>query len=450
MSKLNGFPTVYYLSLEEDIDRRTDLVKQFNEYEVTNVNGIISKRYIECNDILNGTFLHTIDDGAKGCFTSHMRAIKKWLNKTDESIAFFCEDDLSLKTVNYWNFTWNEFVSSLPEDWDCVQLLLVRDEITNIKFRERYWDDWSATAYIVKREYAKKLIDTYHPNDEFYLDIPETSRYAHLQPIIENVLYSFGNVYAFPLFVEEVEKFNCSHVADENFNGLRGGMELVNGQASSHNSSYYKILNWWKENQNTSLKNLMKTQRTLLEDYVYDTENAEKNYNLAKWYEEQGHVTSAHTYYLRAAERSQDNDIAYSALIRASFCYKAQGARDLTEKGLLENALVLLPERPEAYYFLSLIYEKKQEWQNCYIFSNFGLECYKNKIDDIDIPEFGGKHLLIYQKSVSSWWWGKGEESRNLIIELCKNYWDKLDEHYKKLVIDSIGKYGVFQKIFKE
>ena len=39
---------------------------------------------------------------------------------------------LSLKTVNYWNFTWNEFVSSLPEDWDCVQLLLIRDEIKNI------------------------------------------------------------------------------------------------------------------------------------------------------------------------------------------------------------------------------------------------------------------------------------------------------------------------------
>ena len=328
--------------------------------------------------------------------------------------------------------------------------MLVRDEITNIKFRERYWDDWSATAYIIKREYAKKLINIYHPNDEFYLDIPETSRYAHLQPIVENILYSFGNVYTFPLFVEEVEKFNCTMSNDENFDGLRDGIALVNGQVSSHNSSYYKILNWWKENQNVSLKNLMKIQRTLLEDYVYDTENAEKNYNLAKWYEEQGHITSAHTYYLRAAERSQDNNIAYSALIRASFCYKAQGARDLTEKGLLENALVLLPERPEAYYFLSLIYEKKQEWQNCYIFANFGLECYKNKIDDIDIPEFGGKHLLIYQKSVSSWWWGKGEESRNLIIELCKNYWDKLDEHYKKLVIDSIGKYGIFQKIFKE
>ena len=242
-SKLNGFPTVYYISLEEDVDRRTNLIKTFNEYGVKNINGIISKRYKECNDILHGRHLNTIDDITKGCFTSHMRAIKKWLNETDEPIAFFCEDDLSLKTVKYWNFTWTDFENSLPSDWDCVQLMWIRDEILDIKFRKRLLDDWSCTAYILKREHAKKLINTYHPNDDFYVDIPETSCYTDLQPMIENILYSFGTVYTFPLFVEEITKFNST----------RDNIEI---QLLNHDTSYHKILNWWENNVDNNIKTI--------------------------------------------------------------------------------------------------------------------------------------------------------------------------------------------------
>lgn len=174
-----------------------------------------------------------------------------------------------------------------------------------------------------------------------------------------------------------------------------------------------------------------------------DTENAEKNYNLAAWYEEQGHTAPAHTYYLRASERTTNNNFAYQALIRASFCYKKQGSRDNTEKVLLENALMLLPERPEAYYFLSLLYEKREEWQNCYIYANLGIECYKKSFDVINIPEYSGIELLIFQKAVSSWWWGRGQESRNLFTDLYKNYWKILNNNYKAIIKDNMKKIGV-------
>ena len=173
-------------------------------------------------------------------------------------------------------------------------------------------------------------------------------------------------------------------------------------------------------------------------EFSLDTENAEKNYNLAQWYESQGHTAPAHTYYLRAAERSKDNLLAYQALIRASFCYKNQGSRDATEKILLENALMLLPQRPEAYYFLSLLYERKQEWQNSYIYSNLGLQYNEESI----IPEYQGEHLLIFQKAVASWWWGKGMECRELFHSLIDNHWDKLDESHKKAVEDNITRLG--------
>ena len=174
-------------------------------------------------------------------------------------------------------------------------------------------------------------------------------------------------------------------------------------------------------------------------EFSLDTENAEKNYQLARFYEEQGHTAPAHSYYLRGAERTENKDLAYQALIRASFSYKEQGSRDLTEKNLLENAMMLLPERPEAYYFLSLIYEKKQEWQNCYIYANLGLQ-YSDKKSIVS--EYQGKHLLIFTKAVSAWWWGKGDETRNLFDFIYEHHWEDFDELHKNSIRQNLIKVG--------
>ena len=174
-------------------------------------------------------------------------------------------------------------------------------------------------------------------------------------------------------------------------------------------------------------------------EYCLDTENAQKCYNLAEWYENQNQYAPAHTYYLRCAERSEDDLLSYKSLIRSSFCYKSQGSRDATVKVALENALMLLPERPEAYYFLSLLYEKKGEWQNCYIYANLGLQ---QKETESIISEYYGKYLLIFQKAVSGWWWGKGKESRKLFHHLVDNYWDVMDESHKNAVENNITRLG--------
>jgi len=193
-----------------------------------------------------------------------------------------------------------------------------------------------------------------------------------------------------------------------------------------------------------------------LVNFSLDTENGEKNYNLAVWYENQGHTAPAHSYYLRAAERTEDNTLAYQALIRASFCYRSQGSRDGTEKVLLENALMLLPERPEAYYFLSLLYQKKSEWQNSYIYANLGLQCYRQNVGVINLPEYQGKYLLIYQKAVAAWWWGRGMECRKLFHSLVDEYWNIMDETHRVSVEDNITRLGsgpesqAFTYYFKE
>lgn len=183
---------------------------------------------------------------------------------------------------------------------------------------------------------------------------------------------------------------------------------------------------------------------TALIDFSLDTENAEKNFNLARWYEKQGHTAPAHTYYLRAAERCGNDNIsykilAYSSLIHAASCYRSQGSRDGTEKVLLENALALLPERPEAYYFLTLLYERRRDWQNCYIYAGLGLEKYNQNLIEIEWERpiyFPGKYGLIFQRALSAWAWGKSDESRELFLDLKLNH--NLDERHRAIVEKNI------------
>lgn len=407
--KLDGIPSVYYVSLEESQNRRDNLECNLEHYQVRPI-GIISKRFAECSDVITGKYADSLNEGTKGCVISHLSAIRDWYETTDEDYGFFCEDDLSLETVQYWDFTWNDFIEKVPEDAECVQLLTIRKDYDTFELRERCWDDWGATAYIVTREYAKKLIDTYIKEDSFNLELPN----ADVMPLIENILFaSVGKTYTCPLFVEEI-KFQSTFVGKDD--------DVNDGQKNNHYVAHQKVLDYWKgktqkiETEKTELENL-------LYKYSFDTENPENNFNLGVWYENNGHTAPALSYFLRCAERAKDNDLAYEALIRSSYCYDKQGTRDGSAKSLLEQALCLCPKRPEAYYLLSRFAERRQWWQDCYIYADQGL-----MYADLDSKplktdvEYPGKYGFLFEKSIAAWWWGKVDEARSLILEVKNNY----------------------------
>lgn len=190
-------------------------------------------------------------------------------------------------------------------------------------------------------------------------------------------------------------------------------------------------------------------------EFSLDTENAEKNYNLAQWYEEQGHTAPALTYYTRASERTEDKELAYVALLRGYYCYNAQGSRDNSAKILLQNAVAFYPKRPEAYFLLSQFYEKQENWQESYIYACIGLEnCDHNLPDLIDDVGYPGKYGLIFQKAMCGYWWGKGQEARILFQELINNY--EMEKTYYDLVVSNITRLGsgskeiVFRQYTKE
>lgn len=247
LNPLENFPPVYYVTLEDCVDRQEKLEGEFLSYGIK-PNAIKSKRFSESNDIITGKYLYQLTGPTQGCIVSHLKAIKQWYESEESDYAFFCEDDLSLKTVDYWDFKWEEFIERLPEDCECVQLMTIRGDFENISFRERQWDDWSETAYIMNRDYAKKIIDNYCIVDTFHLELKN----SNVMPIGENILFTnLGKVYTFPMFVENVD-IPTTDVNDT---------EVEHGQKPNHIYSSEYVYDWWVKNGKTkTIDELMNIQ----------------------------------------------------------------------------------------------------------------------------------------------------------------------------------------------
>lgn len=170
-------------------------------------------------------------------------------------------------------------------------------------------------------------------------------------------------------------------------------------------------------------------------ELALDTENAEKNYTLALEYESIGQTASAINYFFRAAERTNSKELAYECLLKKALCWERQGNRQHTVRRVLQHALYLRPKRPEAYFLMSRILERTQQYVDGYTFASIGLQ-----ICDFDLPplrsdvEYPGMYGLMFEKAICGWYWGKNKEAKNILLELSGKYKDQLDDKHKSAV----------------
>jgi hypothetical protein len=153
--------------------------------------------------------------------------------------------------------------------------------------------------------------------------------------------------------------------------------------------------------------------------YINNTEDATINFNLGLEYDLLGQTASAASFYLRAAERSSNELEQYESLLRLALCYERQGLRENTEEAILQKALLLLSDRPEAYFLLSRIYEKKQLWQDCYTYACLGIKfCNFNSQPLRSYVDYPGYYALYFQKGVAAWWVGEQDQAREIMADL--------------------------------
>lgn len=247
--KLQNFPSVNYISLYESVDRQQYMENQLNALGIKRSNAYISERFDKLSDIkITGPCIHEVT-AQFGTIIAHLNIMRNWYNSCNEPYAIFCEDDVSFESVNYWNFTWNEFMENLPSDWECVQLMRLvspwhndSEQYLKINLREGRW--WGAHS-LMRREYVKKILEkTCIGINEYHFEIWDND--ILITPIIENLLFmGVGKVYNIPLLIENL-RFNTTF-------GNR-----LSDSAKNQERSHRTVLNKWNNTGNLlNIKDIM-------------------------------------------------------------------------------------------------------------------------------------------------------------------------------------------------
>jgi hypothetical protein len=229
MSKLKNFGPVYYLNLDGQPERKQYMEDQFSHWGIDNYTRISAYdgRDDDLSDIIKGRYPENMSSGEVGCVTSHLKAIEYWYNNSDSPYAIIMEDDCNMDIVRFWNFTWEDFISRVPYDWDVVQLAIICTGDIHVKIHKRFVNEFSTACYVVTRHHAEKLIRLHGRGGKYKLDNGVKPR-----PVADDLLYNSGNTYSVPLLLYKLELGSSIHPDHiDNF----------------HRASHDGIFNFWSQ-----------------------------------------------------------------------------------------------------------------------------------------------------------------------------------------------------------
>lgn len=186
----------------------------------------------------------------------------------------------------------------------------------------------------------------------------------------------------------------------------------------------------------------------VLNRFIDNPVDPELNFGLGFEYEQKKQYAGAVSHYLRAAEYGNpvtDRLLIYEALIRMSICFRTLGQREHSESCWLLHAISIAPERPEAWWLLSLHYEHRQQWHEAYTAAcaGFDVTAQNHKKLKTDIG-YEGQYVLMFQMAVTAWYTGKSRRSRELFYALPDL---PLNDYYRQLVQNNISYLGTGENL---
>ena len=211
--KLQGIAPIYCINLDGQPERWEFMENQFKYWEIEDYTRISAYdgREDDLSDIIQGRYPEMMSSGEIGCTTSHLKAMKHFLDNSDAPYAIMMEDDCDLELVRYWNFTWADLVAHFPYDWDVVQMAIICTGDLHVRLHKRFVNDFSTACYAITRYHAEKLVRLhcrggYTGKQKYKLDQGVKPR-----PVADDLIYNSGNTFAIPLFMYKVELGSSIH-----------------------------------------------------------------------------------------------------------------------------------------------------------------------------------------------------------------------------------------------
>ena len=226
--KLKGLPPIFYINIDAQTDRAQYMEEQFKYWEIENYTRISAYdgREDDLSDVIKGRYPDMMSSGEVGCVTSHLKAIKHWMETSDSPYAIIMEDDCDISIVKYWNFTWQDFISRAPYAWDVIQLAIICTGNIVVPIHNRFINDFSTACYVITRHHAEKLIRNHIRGDKYKLDNGVRPR-----AVADDLIYNSGCTYATPIFLYKIELGSTIHPDHVDI---------------FHKNSYNAILNFWE------------------------------------------------------------------------------------------------------------------------------------------------------------------------------------------------------------
>lgn len=246
--KLKNLQPIFWINIDSDIHRCEYMENQFSKYSIDAKRiSAYDGREDDLSDYLHGSYPgYGISSKEIGCTISHLKSLKYWIDNYDTEYAIICEDDLDITTCEYWNFTWDEFLKNLPPEWDCIQTSAINgwNYKSEVQLHKRYIEEWSTSSYLIKRNYAEKIVNKYCKGDLYNISI-----YSHPhcnKPVADNLVYIHGNVYTVNIFSYNTDF--PSNIHEDHLNNV-------------HRPTRKYVLEWWEKNgKNTPIEKLLSLQ----------------------------------------------------------------------------------------------------------------------------------------------------------------------------------------------
>ena len=228
--KLKNFGPVYCINLDGQPERWQYMQSQFNFWEVDNYERVSAYdgRDDDLSDIIKGKYPENMTSGEVGCTTSHLKAMKHYLETSDSPYAIMMEDDCSLDLVKFWNFKWTDLYAYFPYDWDVVQLAIICTGDIHVRLHKRFVNDFSTACYVINRHHAEKLVRFHCRGDKYKLDQGVKPR-----AVADDLIYNSGNTFAIPLLVYKFELGSSIHPVHVDV---------------YHKNNYEAQVNYWTQN----------------------------------------------------------------------------------------------------------------------------------------------------------------------------------------------------------
>tara|TARA_B100000927_G_scaffold290144_1_gene288311 strand:- start:3952 stop:4755 length:804 start_codon:yes stop_codon:yes gene_type:complete len=200
VSKLLGLPHIYWINLDDKTDRAQYMEDQFKYWEIEKTTRISAYdgREDDLSDIIHGRYPHNMTSGEIGCVTSHLHAMKLFLDSGDD-LAIMMEDDCDLSVVKHWPFDWKDVIANAPHGWDVLQLAVINPASITAQIHRRFINDFSTACYVINRRYAQKLVDFHVRGDKYKIDQKVLPR-----AVADDLIYNTGLTYAFPILLYKI------------------------------------------------------------------------------------------------------------------------------------------------------------------------------------------------------------------------------------------------------